>query len=126
MLYFVDLASIVFVIEVDIFDQIFFVGSHIRSSEFPPPSLWVSACVYVSASVPIPLLKNLFEFIQKIGDDDEYVCNHLGTNYNIICRRPKIPKAFLCPDLPRINSLVPHTHTDRISWRILDVRAIFS
>ena len=47
MLYFVDLASIVFVIEVDIFDQIFFVGSHIRSSEFPPPSLWVSACVYV-------------------------------------------------------------------------------
>lgn len=36
MLYFVDLASIVFVIEVDIFDQIFFVGSHIRSSEFPP------------------------------------------------------------------------------------------
>ena len=63
MLYFVDLASIVFVIEVDIFDQIFFVGSHIRSSEFPPPSLWVSACVYVSASVPIPLLKNLFEFI---------------------------------------------------------------
>ena len=46
MLYFVDLASIVFVIEVDIFDQIFFVGSHIRSSEFPPP-VSVGVCVRV-------------------------------------------------------------------------------